>query len=253
MKKTERFAIILEELKNNKTIQVKQLSERFNVSMETIRRDLEELEQGDYLKRVYGGAVLLKKNIPSQNFIERKNYHLKEKRLIAKKCVSLVKEGDFVAFDASTTNATITQEFMSHFKHLTVLTNDIYNAQQIAINTNWTVLLPGGEINNHELFISGASAITYINKFQIDKYFMSISGFSEEIGFTDYGFKECEIKMALFQNANQVYIAADHHKFGQQAMIKVCKANEIDGVITDPDIDAETVAYFREHKYPLYF
>ncbi len=253
MNKNERFKIILDELNKHKSVQVKQLSEEFSVSMETIRRDLEELEEQHYLKRVYGGAVALKRNIQAQNFIERKNIHIKEKQMLAKNCVPLVKEGDFIAFDASTTNAMIAQEFMDHFKHLTVLTNDLLNAQQMALNSNWTVLIPGGEINNRELFIGGASAIEYINQFQIDKYFMSISGFTPEIGFMDYGFKEYEIKMAMFRNSNQIYIAADHHKFGQHAMIKVCKANEVTGVITDDGINQETIRYFKDNMYPLYY
>ena len=253
MNKNERFKIILDELHKHKSVQVKELSNTFNVSMETIRRDLEELENQHYLKRVYGGAVVLKRNIQAQNFIERKNIHIKEKQMLAKNCVPLVKEGDFIAFDASTTNAMIAQEFMDHFKQLTVLTNDLLNAQQIALNTSWTVLVPGGELNNQELFIGGASAIDYIHQFQIDNYFMSISGFTPEIGFMDYGFKEYEIKMAMFRNSNQIYVAADHHKFGQHAMIKVCKAHEVNGVITDGGIDPETVKYFMDNKYPLYY
>ena len=100
MNKNERFKIILDELNKHKSVQVKQLSEEFSVSMETIRRDLEELEEQHYLKRVYGGAVALKRNIQAQNFIERKNIHIKEKQMLAKNCVPLVKEGDFIAFDA---------------------------------------------------------------------------------------------------------------------------------------------------------
>jgi len=251
--KNERFKIILEELYKHKSVQVKLLSDKFGVSMETIRRDLEELEEQHYLKRIYGGAVALKKNIQAQNFIERKNVYTKEKQMLAKKCVHLVKEGDFIAFDASTTNTTIAQEFMNHFKHLTVLTNDLLNAQLIAINTKWTVLFPGGEINNNELFVGGASTIEYINQFQIDKFFMSISGFTPEIGFMDYGFQEYEIKMAMFRNSNQVYVAADHHKFGQHAMIKICQVDQVNGVITDNKIDKEIITFFEENKYPLYF
>lgn len=253
MNKNERFNIILEELHKHKSVQVKQLSEEFGVSMETIRRDLEILEEQHYLKRIYGGAVTLKQNIQAQNFIERKNVHIKEKQMLAKNCVHLVKEGDFIAFDVSTTNTTIAQELMNHFKHLTVLTNDLINAQLIALNTKWTILFPCGEINNNELFVGGASAIEYINQFQIDKFFMSISGFTPEIGFMDYGFQEYEIKMAMFRNSNQVYVAADHHKFGQHAMIKVCQMNQVNGVITDKGIDETTVKFFEENKFPLYF
>ncbi|MGG0719360.1 DeoR/GlpR family DNA-binding transcription regulator [Robertmurraya massiliosenegalensis] len=253
MKKNERFNIILEELHKHRTVQVKHLSETFNVSMETIRRDLEELEAEQFLKRVYGGAIAIKKNTQAKNFIERKTVHIKEKQNLARNCVPLVKEGDFIAFDASTTNLTIVQELMNHFKQLTVLTNDLLNAQQMALNTKWTVLLPGGEINNGELFIGGASAIQYIERFQIDTFFMSVSGFTPELGFMDYGFDEYEVKTAMFRNANQIYAVADHHKFGQHAMIKICHAEEVSGVVTDDRIDKETILFFEKNKYPLYY
>ena len=251
MNKGKRFQVILDELDKHKSVQVKQLSEKFNVSMETIRRDLEELEEQHYLKRVYGGAVPLKKNTQAQHFIERKHIHMKEKQMLAKKCVPLVNEGDLIAFDASTTNAMIAQEFMDHFKQLTVLTNDLLNAQQIAQNTSWTILIPGGEMNNQELSVEGASAIEYIHRFRIDKYFMSISGFTPDIGFMDYGYKEHEIKMAMFRNSDQIYVAADHHKFGQHASIKICKPDKVTGTITNEGIDPEIVRYFRDNKFPL--
>lgn len=253
MKKTERSKIILEELQKHKNVRVKELSKQFNVSMETIRRDLEELEAMQYVKRVYGGAVAVKKNIQALNFIERKVIHTNEKKMVAKNCISFIKEGDFIAFDASTTNVFIVQELMNHFKHLTVLTNDLLNAHQMALNTEWTILFPGGEINNHELFVGGGSVVQYINQFQIDLFFMSVSGFTPELGFMDYGFDEFEVKMAMFQNSNQVYIVADHHKFGQHAIIKVCQPDEVNGVITDEQIDEESVKFFTENKLPLYY
>ena len=104
MNKNERVSRILEELNKHNIVEVKQLSDDFKVSMETIRRDLESLEKQYFLKRVHGGAIALKRNIHATNFNERKTVHIKEKQHIAKNCVALVQEGDFIAFDVSTTN-----------------------------------------------------------------------------------------------------------------------------------------------------
>ena len=149
---------------------MKELSDTFAVSFETIRRDLAELEKQGYLKRVHGGAVAVKRNIQVQNFIERRTTHVKEKQMLAKNCIPLIEEGDFLAFDASTSNVMIVQELINHFKQLTVLTNDLYNAQQMALNTKWKILFPSGEIKNGELFVGGVSAVRYIQQFQIDKF-----------------------------------------------------------------------------------
>ena len=253
MNKNERVSRILEELNKNNIVEVKQLSDDFKVSMETIRRDLESLEKQYFLKRVHGGAIALKRDIHATNFKERKTVHIKEKQKIAKNCVDLVQEGDFIAFDVSTTNSTIVEEFINHFKQLTVLTNSLLIAQQIAYNTDWIILFPGGQINNNELFVGGSTAIEYINRFQIDKFFMSISGFTPEIGFMDYGFQEYEGKTAMFENSNQVYAVADHHKFGQHATMKICHASEVTGLVTDEGVGEEIITFFEDNKYLIYY
>lgn len=253
MNKNERFRRILEELNKHNIVEVKQMSEDFQVSMETIRRDLEILEKEHFLKRVHGGAIALKRNIHATNFKERKTIHIKEKQMIAKKCVSLVQENDFLAFDVSTTNTMIVQELINHFKQLTVLTNSLLIAKEIAYHTDWIILFPGGQINNNELFVGGSTAIEYITGFQIDKFFMSVSGFTPEIGFMDYGFQEFEVKKAMYANANQVYAVADHHKFGQYATMKICQASEVTGLVTDEGVDEKIVKFFEENKYLIYY
>lgn len=253
MNKNERVRRILDELNKENVIEVKQMSENFQVSMETIRRDLEALEKQHFLKRVHGGAIALKRNIHATNFTERKMIHIQEKQMIAKACVSLVQENDFLAFDVSTTNTMIVQELINHYKKLTILTNSLLIAQQVAYDTDWTILLPGGQVNNNELFVGGSASIEYINQFQIDKFFMSISGFTPEIGFMDYGFQEFEVKKAMYDNANQIYAVADHHKFGQYAPLKICEASEVTGLVTDEGIDQKIVKFFEDNKHLIYY
>ena len=241
----ERYQLILDELEQHDIVKVAGLTKTFNVSTETIRRDLEHLEKEGTLKRVRGGAIPLPTNIKQTNFVLREEQYQEEKQSIAQHVLQFVTEGQCIALDVSTTNTEIARMLATQFKHLTIITNSLTIAEELK-STNFTVILPGGVLRNSELCIVGDSAIQFINGFHIDLFFMSISGISLTEGLMDYGVGECEIKRAMYKNARQVYAVADHSKFNVTAMLRICPVDAINGIITDAHVQAETLKEFEE-------
>ena len=196
--------------------------------------------------------MLRRTNIEEENFLKRRTSYLSEKKDIARKAMSLVREQSFIALDVSTTNLAIAKELVLHFQELTVVTNCLTIAQELALNSRFTVLVPPGKISA-ELFISGLAAVEYIQSFYIDIFFMSISGISPSGGLMDFGFQEFEVKKAMLQSAHQIYAVADQHKFGQHAKIKVCSFSKVAGIITDSGISQEFIDYFTAAEVPFYY
>lgn len=252
MNKDKRHTFIMEQLHQHQAIKIKELSLELGVSMETIRRDLAELEELYQLERIHGGAKTRRTNIAEENFLTRRISYMNEKKDIARKAMSLVREKSFIALDVSTTNLAIAKELVLHFKELTILTNCLMIAQELALNSDFTVIVPPGKISK-ELFIAGPSAVEYVSNYYIDLFFMSISGISKSAGLMDYGFQEYEVKKAMLHSSHRIYAVADHHKFGQHAKIKVCQLDKISGIITDSGISKEFIDYFKEEELPFLY
>lgn len=252
MLKNDRYKSIMNYLTEKKSVKVVFLSSLLNVTQETIRRDLEYLEQLGEIERVHGGAVLKHNNIKETNFTVRESVNIGEKKMIAKHATQFVKEGSFVSLDVSTTNTEIAKELVKNFNSLSVITNSIIIATILSANPNFNLYLPSGKIRNSELCIVGDSCVSYIEKFNIDTFFMSVSGISLERGLTDYGDGEYEVKMAMFRNANKVFVVADHTKFDSIAMLKIGNLKSVDGIITDPNVSQPMLEKYEEHDINIF-
>ncbi|WP_114571696.1 DeoR/GlpR family DNA-binding transcription regulator [Exiguobacterium flavidum] len=228
----ERRDKIIEILESKDYAEVSYLSGYFNVSEMTIRRDLEKLDRDGQIIRVYGGARLVSKTIPEQSFTERAHTHPEEKALIAEAAVRMIEDGDVVAFDASTSALEVSKR-IKHFRSLTVVTNNINIAIELADVKNIAVILLGGYLRGKSLSTTGASLRLYMQSIYIDKAFISSKAISVEEGLTDSTSDEGEAKQAMLQKSSQVVVLADRSKLGTIAFFKVCSSESIDVLITD--------------------
>lgn len=240
-------------LQQNQTAKVGFLSKQLNVTPETIRRDLEHLEEVGTIKRVHGGAMINQTNTPETNFLVREAINIKEKEFIALEACQYVQEGDFIALDVSTTNTEIAKQLQKNFNQLSILTNSLTIATIVSQNPNFEVILPGGRLRNSELCIVGGSAIKQINRLHIDTFFMSVSGVSLTDGLMDIGHGEYEVKMAMFNNATNTLVVADHTKFEATSMLRIGPLSSVNGIITDPMIAQAIVEHFDSNGIPLFY
>lgn len=243
----ERHSAILQMLQEQQVVKTSGLMRMFDVSFETIRRDLEKLESQGYLKRVHGGAALpamdYRQELP---FTVREMKHVNEKRELARTAAQFVTEGQSLFLDVSTTNTEFARVLMNRFERLTVLTNSFPIATLLMAKPGFTILFIGGAVRNAEQCVVGDIAESFVAQFHADTFFMSVSGISLTEGLTDYGIGEIQLKKKMLERSKRVIVLADSSKFGAVSLSHVCGCREVDKIVTDSGVDADIAQAFRE-------
>lgn len=232
-------------VRRDKSVRATDLMKSFQVSLETIRRDLLNLEKKGVLTRVHGGAVLEEVNSRELSFIVRESKYLKEKEEIADKAIEHVIEGQSIAMDVSTTNTTFARALKNKFSRLTILTNSMTIAHELADMPDYTIIFAGGILRNQELCTVGDFTENFITQFHIDTFFMSISGISLSKGLTDYGAGELQVKKKMMDIVQQKVVLADSSKFDIVSLFNACSIYEVDRIITDSNIKENTIKKYE--------
>lgn len=229
--KSDRQNQIIALITKQGTVKNTQLMENFGISIETVRRDLEYLEQQGYLRRVYGGAVVNNSLHSEPEYASRSKFRAPEKNAIAVAAAELICPDDTVYLGVGTTVQAMVP-YMKGLGEFAVFTNALRTAVALSEIPGCTVMLPGGQLRSKELTLSGFPSEENLDHFNVDKAFIGIGGITEE-GVTDFHTSEARVHRKLIQNARQAIVLADSSKLGVRAMNKVCSLSEIDIVITD--------------------
>jgi DeoR family transcriptional regulator, fructose operon transcriptional repressor len=246
----ERQQKIVELINERKSVRVTELSKLFSVTEETIRRDLEKLEQEKLLTRSHGGAVSLKQNDDFElPYPEREIMNVKEKKEIANEAVKQVVQGDKIILDASTTAWYMAKELPN--MPLTVLTNSIKVAMQLSMKREIRVISVGGILLPKSLSYVGPLAETALDSYYVDKAFISCKGLHFERGISEPDEQQARVKKKMMDISDRVYIMIDNSKFGVQAFSRVGGIELIDYLITDSNLDPETLKLIRDHALNL--
>jgi len=251
----ERRNKIIEILEQREHVEVSYLSDAFQVSLMTIRRDLEKLEKDGKVIRMYGGVKLKTKRVYEYSMEERLNSNKREKLAIAREAARLIEDGDVVAFDASTTALEVSK-LIKDRKDVTVVTNNLSIAIELADAPEVVVILLGGFLRGKSLSVMGASLKQYLEAIYIDKAFISSKALSFHEGLTDTAIDEGEAKQAMLSKSNEVIVLADHTKLGKVAFYKVCDKQGITKIITDElipltPLQQECINSYKEYGTPI--
>ena len=217
MLKTERKQLILEELQEHHVVSLEKLVSLLETSESTVRRDLDELEAENKLRRIHGGAELPHSLQQEESIQEKSVKNLQEKKLLAHKAVSLIKEKDVIFIDAGTTTAFLIKELSN--KDITVVTNSIHHAVQLVEKQIPTVMVGGSVKMTTDASIGGV-ALNQINQLHFDRAFIGMNGVDENY-YTTPDMEEGAIKRAIIDNAKQTYVLVDASKVGQTCFAKV--------------------------------
>ncbi|MFP3387719.1 DeoR/GlpR family DNA-binding transcription regulator [Brevibacillus sp. SIMBA_040] len=233
----ERKKAIIEELNLYGKVKVLSLAERLEVSSETIRRDLDALEQVGRLKRVYGGAVKENYAEGEPPYQERQDINLAAKRVIGQHAAELLADGETVVIDTGTTMLEFARMIQGR-KRLTVLTNSLPVAALLSEALNQhvftgKVILLGGEVNTEQQSISGPLCEKMLETFHVDKAFISVGGISLSSGISDYDINESMISKTMARVSKAVFVLADQSKIGVQAFCKIISLDAVDVIISD--------------------
>ncbi|MCG8308696.1 MAG: DeoR/GlpR family DNA-binding transcription regulator [Cytophagales bacterium] len=242
MLKVERQSIILDELRFHKKVISSELCEILQVSEDTIRRDLNELESKGQLKKVHGGAITLS-FIPS--FKKREVQEIQTKHTIAKKALNLIKEDHVIIIDGGTSNLQLVN-LLPHEMKLTIFTNSIPVASKLCEYPNVDGVLLGGNILRKGHSIIGYQALEYLEEIHADLCFMGITSIDPNFGLSEANRKETIIKKAIINASNKVVSMVISSKLNTRQPFKVCDLSSLDIMVTDLELDDDQLKPFKE-------
>jgi DeoR family L-fucose operon activator len=244
----ERYEKIVSLVNERGSIRVSELSELCQVTEETIRRDLDRLEQAGRLRRSHGGAVGVKETQHSQHpeipFTEREIQHAEEKKRIAREAIKRIQPKERILLDASTTAWYMAADMPD--LPLTVLTNAIKVATELSSKERIEVISTGGILAQRSLSFVGPLAERSLDAYHVDKVFLSCKGVHLDRGISESNELQARIKERMIGMADEVILLADSSKFGIQAFTHVADLAEVDVIITDRRIAKDTLERLQD-------
>jgi DeoR family transcriptional regulator, fructose operon transcriptional repressor len=238
----ERKKIILSELDEYGQVRVADLAEKFDVSTETIRRYLEELESEQKLKKVYGGAVKIEDS-GEPALLERKILRIKEKKKIADRAVQLIEDDDVVIIDEGSTPLQMVQGLCN--KHnITVITNSFPVASALISYSNHNqfdgeIVFIGGSVRPLHYRSGGSLSEKIAKEFWADKAFISADGLFHPKGVMSYDLEKAQLTQVYLRNATHKYLLADSAKIGVKATYRIAEFDQFDFIICDVNAPEE--------------
>ena len=228
---------IINELREHGEVIVKILSEQFGVSEMTIRRDLHLLEEQGYATIHYGGASLLdRQNIGCQSFSLRKGKELENKRKIARKAASFIKEGDVLFMDTSTTVLEILT-YMPAFR-VKIITNSVPVMETVYRDENIDLYMAPGLYRSVGGPIDYATA-EYLSRFHYNKAFFGSNSYDPVFGVSEAEEIEAAVKKCVLENSDENYLLIDHSKMGKRSFVKYADTVDYTGILSDEELDID--------------
>ncbi|MGB3289316.1 MAG: DeoR/GlpR family DNA-binding transcription regulator [Burkholderiaceae bacterium] len=229
-RKDERQARILEALRHTPHIRIALLAERFKVTTETIRRDLESLSQRGLVNRAHGGVVAQPMGVQPSIF-EREQSTVDERSRIAMLAASFVSSGQVLMMDAGSTTTQLAWQLARGSEALTVITNSYPVASALTPSQCTTIVCPG-EFNGHEGGVFGQDTTEFLGRFHANIAFIGASGLGAG-GVMDVNRQAAWVKRTMIERCEHIYLLADHTKFDLHVLEVVAPLDALSGVITD--------------------
>ena len=229
----EHIARIVEE---HGRARVADLARQFDVSGVTIRKDLLVLESEQRLVRAHGGAIALDRSRPEVAFDIRERLQADEKLRIGVAGAALVHDGESIVMDASTTALSVARQIKARgaWSQLTIITNGLRVASELAGHPGLTVLMLGGRVRWEALSVVGQLGDGLFSRINVQKAFLGAAGFTLESGLSDATDEEAQIKRSMVAAAREVIAIVDHTKWERAAFATFCPIDQVSMVLTDP-------------------
>lgn len=244
MLQNERRSKIINLVNESGSIEVAELSKILNVTGETVRRDLDKLENEGKLYRTHGGAVKHSESQPEIPYLEREITNVTEKMEIAKEALNYINPNDQIILDSSTT-AWFVSKALPNIP-LTVLTNSINVSIELAKKDKIEVISTGGILLQSSMCFVGRLAQFSLNSYHVNKAFISSKGLHYEWGISEPNELAVMVKRKMIEVSNEVYLLMDYCKFGVQDFIQVVPLDKINWIITDSKTSPQQINELKE-------
>lgn len=250
----ERRKLIMEALQEEKRVVVSELSKMYDVSEETIRRDLEKLEKEGLVIKTYGGAVVNENSNVELPYVIRKKTNVLRKQRIAELTAAMISDGDRLMLDDSTTAVFIAKKIKNK-KNITLITNSVEILLELSDVTGWKIISTGGRLHEGSLSLVGEQCERVLNRYHVDKAIISCKGVDLNKGVWDSNENNALVKRAMADAAGRVILAVDASKLGCISFAKICDMKEVSTIVTDLPPDDDWQRMFEQQGieciYPL--
>jgi DeoR family transcriptional regulator of aga operon len=236
MNSTERLGAILQALSERGNVDVEDLTRDLQVSAATVRRDLQALHEQRLLERTHGGAVAIG-GLYEMPVRYRSSRQREEKLRIAAAALAQVRDGMSIALTGGTTTTEVARAIVRR-DDLTVVTNAINIAAELAVRSNIRLIVTGGVARSASFELVGPLAETTLQQLHVDLAFVGVDGISAKTGLSTHREIEAHTNRVLAERAKRVIVVADGTKVGATALARICGANEVQGLITTADAQA---------------
>lgn len=228
---TERHTRIKQLVQSSGFMTIEGLANQFRVTPQTIRRDINALSKAGDIQRFHGGAGIAS-STENVAYKERKIICFQEKRQIAARVAEQVPDHASLFINIGTTTEAIAQALVHH-KRLRIITNNLNVANILSANENFELIVAGGLLRHRDGGLIGEATIDFIQQFKVDYGIIGISGIDLDGTLLDFDYREVRAARAIIDNSRKVFLAADHTKFGRNAMVRLGNIAEIHTLFTD--------------------
>lgn len=242
----QRRAEIKNLLLREKTITVSVVAEKFGVSDETIRRDLNVLSDEGFCNKTYGGASLAVRSVSSIPQRTKKDILVQEKRRMAKAAAGLIRPQDCIFLDHSTTISEMCGEIKE--MHLTVVTNSLWVIAELSDCENINLVITGGHVNTDDRGLFGQECLGFLRNHHFDKVFFSCRGLQMEDGIFSTTEHSASFYTTLSQRAEQMILLADHTKIDVPGFIRTMDYDRLDTLVTDGPLERDWMKMLERHR-----
>lgn len=246
----ERRALITKLVQERERMSVHELAEHLQVTPETVRKDLTELEAHGLLERTHGGAVRVDRLSYFTPVTQRMGLRLDEKRAIAHEALRLIRPDDTIAIDAGTTTIHLAQAIPATM-NLTVVTYSILVASALVDRRNVNVYMLGGQLRENSRAAVGGWAEDQLRQVTVDHAFLGVDGIDTRHGLTTHNLAEARVKALMVQSARSVTVLADSSKFGRQEFARVDDLSGVNTIVTDSGVAPHWAGDLAQHDVAL--
>jgi len=227
-----RQAQLLAEVRNRGSVSVEALAEQFDVTLQTVRRDVKLLADAGLLARFHGGVRVPSSTTENIEYLQRQMLNETAKQRIARRVAAAVPMGCSLIINIGTTTEAIARELLHH-RGLRVITNNLNVAAILSDNPDCEVIVAGGLVRSRDRGIIGEVTVEFMRQFKVDIGLIGISGIESDGTLRDYDYHEVNVAKAIIEHSREVWLAADHSKFNRPAMVELARLAQIDMLFTD--------------------
>lgn len=246
--KSKRIHEMEQYIKRQKHVTLDELCEMFDVSKNTVRKDVTEIVAQPDFEKVYGGVKFVESFMPP--FEERNQQALTGKKEIARRAALEVKERDIIFIDSGTTTQFII-DYLPENITLTIVTNSLIVINKAVSMPNVKLIIFGEIYSRNTLSFIGVGASDVLKKYNIHKAFMAASAASIASGLSNSDNQEYEIKSSVVSKAKSTYALVDHEKLGSSALVTYAQLDEIDVIITDQMVPEAYQTFAEENDIQI--